>query len=142
MVPAKWLPVFSVSMAGVTVAAAGVAWVGLERGNGAPRDWGFATKAFAVGDAGPGGPSGGGIIAASRATGGGAGGGAGADASESCGTPSALLIGMRWPHWRHFILTERPATRSSAIWYFALQFGQMNFIQRSELALRGRAPRG
>jgi hypothetical protein len=32
-------------------------------------------------------------------------------------------------------LTERPATRSSAIWYFALQFGQMNFIQRSELAI-------
>jgi hypothetical protein len=124
---------FSVGFA--AVAAAGVACVGLERGKGAPRDWGFATKAFAVGDAGPGGPSGGGTTAASRSTGGAAGWGAGADGSESCGTPSAVLIGMRWPHWRHFILTERPATRSSAIWYFALQFGQMNFIQRSELAI-------
>jgi hypothetical protein len=30
---------------------------------------------------------------------------------------------------RHFIRTERPATFSSAIWYFALQLGQRNFIQ-------------
>jgi len=27
--------------------------------------------------------------------------------------------------------TDRPATFSSAIWYFALQLGQRNFIQRS-----------
>jgi len=34
-----------------------------------------------------------------------------------------------WPHLRHFIRTERPATFSSLIWYFALQLGQRNFIQ-------------
>src|SRR6185295_19195986 len=32
------------------------------------------------------------------------------------------------PHLRHFIRTVRPATFSSAIWYFALQFSQRNFI--------------
>jgi hypothetical protein len=32
-------------------------------------------------------------------------------------------------HLRHFIFAERPVTRSSAIWYFALQLGQTNFIQ-------------
>jgi hypothetical protein len=30
--------------------------------------------------------------------------------------------------------TDRPATFSSAIWYFALQLGQRNFIQRSAVA--------
>ena len=34
-------------------------------------------------------------------------------------------------HLRHFIRTERPATFSSPIWYFALQLGQRNFIRRS-----------
>lgn len=38
------------------------------------------------------------------------------------------------PHLRHFIRTDRPATFSSAIWYFALQLGQRNFIQRSAVA--------
>lgn len=33
------------------------------------------------------------------------------------------------PHLRHFIRTDRPATFSSPIWYFALQLGQRNFIQ-------------
>ena len=33
------------------------------------------------------------------------------------------------PHLRHFIRTVRPATLSSAIWYFALQFSQRNFMQ-------------
>jgi hypothetical protein len=32
-------------------------------------------------------------------------------------------------HLRHFIRTTRAATFSSAIWYLALQLGQMNFIQ-------------
>ena len=44
---------------------------------------------------------------------------------------------MRVAHCRHFIFTERPATRSSAIWYFALQLGQTNFIQPSERASIG-----
>src|SRR4051812_23350040 len=38
------------------------------------------------------------------------------------------------PHLRHFMRTDRPATFSSAIWYFALQLGQRNFIQRSAVA--------
>ncbi len=42
---------------------------------------------------------------------------------------TALLMWMTCPHLRHFIRTERPATFSSAIWYFALQLGQRNFIQ-------------
>jgi hypothetical protein len=44
---------------------------------------------------------------------------------------TALLISMRCSHLRHFIRTARPATFSSAIWYFALQLGQMNFIQQN-----------
>src|SRR5690606_14307448 len=36
---------------------------------------------------------------------------------------------MTREHFRHFIRTERSATFSSAIWYLALQLGQMNFIQ-------------
>jgi hypothetical protein len=39
------------------------------------------------------------------------------------------LIGMVEPHFRHFILTVRPATFSSAIWYLAEQLGQENFIR-------------
>jgi hypothetical protein len=31
------------------------------------------------------------------------------------------------PHLRHFMRTVLPATFSSAIWYFALQFSQRNF---------------
>ncbi len=42
---------------------------------------------------------------------------------------SALETWIKCPHLRHFIRTERPATFSSAIWYFALQLGQRNFIQ-------------
>jgi hypothetical protein len=84
---------FSVGLA--AAATAGVAWVGLERGDGAPRDWGFATRGFAAGDPGPGG----GAIAASPSAadgaGGGAGWGAGADGTDSCGNPSAVLTGMR-----------------------------------------------
>jgi hypothetical protein len=38
-------------------------------------------------------------------------------------------IRMTREHLRHFIRTERSATFSSAIWYLALQLGQMNFIQ-------------
>jgi hypothetical protein len=36
---------------------------------------------------------------------------------------------MTKPHFLHFIRTDRPATFSSAIWYFALQLGQRNFIR-------------
>jgi hypothetical protein len=35
------------------------------------------------------------------------------------------------PHLRHFILTARPTSFSSAIWYFALQLGQRNFMDLS-----------
>ncbi len=42
---------------------------------------------------------------------------------------SELETWIMCPHLRHFIRTERPATFSSAIWYFALQLGQRNFIQ-------------
>ena len=42
---------------------------------------------------------------------------------------SALDTWIMCPHLRHFIRTERPATFSSASWYFALQLGQRNFIQ-------------
>jgi hypothetical protein len=45
------------------------------------------------------------------------------------GAGGISLIGMTKPHFRHFIRTERPATFSSAIWYFALQLGQRNFIR-------------
>lgn len=60
--------------------------------------------------------------------------------SESSGSASsvatefsvtALLTSMRCPHLRHFMRTDRPATLSSATWYFALQLGQRNFIQLS-----------
>ncbi len=47
-----------------------------------------------------------------------------------------LLIWMTWPHLRHFIRTERPATFSSEIWYLALQLGQRNFIQLSAESTR------
>jgi len=49
-------------------------------------------------------------------------------------TPASAVLCDKWiiaPHLRHFIRTERPATLSSATWYFALQLGQMNYIQRS-----------
>jgi len=49
---------------------------------------------------------------------------------------TALLMLMRYPHLRHFMRTERPATFSSAIWYFALQVGQRNFIEA--VCLRGK----
>jgi hypothetical protein len=42
---------------------------------------------------------------------------------------TAWLISIKCPHFRHFMRTARPATLSSAIWYFALQLEQMNFIQ-------------
>jgi hypothetical protein len=45
------------------------------------------------------------------------------------GAGGISLIGMTKPHLRHFIRTERPVTFSSAIWYFALQLGQRNFIR-------------
>jgi hypothetical protein len=38
------------------------------------------------------------------------------------------VTSMRCAHLRHFIRTVRPATLSSAIWYFALQFSQRNFM--------------
>jgi hypothetical protein len=46
----------------------------------------------------------------------------------------ALDTWIMKPHLRHFMRTDRPATFSSAIWYFALQLGQRNFIQRSAVA--------
>jgi hypothetical protein len=49
--------------------------------------------------------------------------------SVEFGMASELETWIIWPHLRHFIRTERPATFSSAIWYFALQLGQRNFIQ-------------
>ncbi len=48
--------------------------------------------------------------------------------------PMALDTWIMKPHLRHFMRTDRPATFSSAIWYFALQLGQRNFIQRSAVA--------
>jgi len=51
--------------------------------------------------------------------------------SNASPTPATLDTWMTWPHLRHFMRTERPATFSSAIWYFALQLGQRNFIQLS-----------
>lgn len=45
-------------------------------------------------------------------------------------TPSAFT-GTTVPHLRHFILTVRPATFSSASWYFAWQLGQENFMGES-----------
>jgi hypothetical protein len=45
------------------------------------------------------------------------------------GASGTSLSGMTKPHLRHFIRTDRPATFSSAIWYFALQLGQRNFIR-------------
>jgi hypothetical protein len=45
------------------------------------------------------------------------------------GAGGTSLSGMTKPHFRHFIRTDRPATFSSAIWYFALQLGQRNFIR-------------
>jgi hypothetical protein len=74
---------------------------------------------------------------------GGGGGGAELSASLSCsggslsvmpGDAKALDTWIMKPHLRHFMRTDRPATFSSAIWYFALQLGQRNFIQRSAVA--------
>jgi len=45
------------------------------------------------------------------------------------GAGGTSLIGMTNPHFRHFIRTDRPDTFSSAIWYFALQLGQRNFMR-------------
>lgn len=45
------------------------------------------------------------------------------------GAGGTSLSGMTKPHFLHFIRTDRPATFSSAIWYFALQLGQRNFIR-------------
>jgi hypothetical protein len=45
------------------------------------------------------------------------------------GAGGISLSGITKPHLRHFIRTERPETFSSAIWYFALQLGQRNFIR-------------
>lgn len=45
------------------------------------------------------------------------------------GAGGTWLRGMMYPHFLHFIRTARPATFSSAIWYFALQLGQRNFIR-------------
>jgi len=42
-----------------------------------------------------------------------------------------LVTWIMKAHLRHFIRTDRPATFSSAIWYFALQLGQRNFIRQS-----------
>jgi hypothetical protein len=44
---------------------------------------------------------------------------------------SAMLTwtSMRCPHLRHFMRMVFPATFSSGIWYFALQFSQLNFIR-------------
>lgn len=50
------------------------------------------------------------------------------------GAAMALDTWIMKPHLRHFMRTDRPATFSSAIWYFALQLGQRNFIQRSAVA--------
>jgi hypothetical protein len=40
----------------------------------------------------------------------------------------SALTWMSSPHLRHFIRTVFPATFSSAIWYFAPQFWQLNRI--------------
>lgn len=50
-------------------------------------------------------------------------------ASLEVRTASELVTRISSPHLRHFMRTERPATFSSAIWYFALQLGQRNFIR-------------
>jgi len=49
------------------------------------------------------------------------------EATEVSVTDASTSI--MWLHFRHFIRTVRPATFSSAIWYFALQFSQRNFIR-------------
>jgi hypothetical protein len=51
------------------------------------------------------------------------------------GAGGTSLIGMMNPHFLHFIRTDRPETLSSAIWYFALQLGQRNFIRRDQSSL-------
>lgn len=104
---------------------------------GAIRGAGAGLKGFAVGRA----PAGTGDTPCSVADfaaglGGGASAGAGKELSAIGGwlTPPAeapttdSLISIMWPHWRHFILTDRPMTFSSAIWYLALQLGQRNFM--------------
>jgi hypothetical protein len=45
-------------------------------------------------------------------------------------TELSVTVAATWiisPHRRHFIRRVRPATLSSLIWYFALQFSQTNF---------------
>jgi hypothetical protein len=52
-------------------------------------------------------------------------------AGGACATELSVtlaLTSMRCPQRRHFMRTILPATRSSPIWYFALQLSQMNFI--------------
>jgi hypothetical protein len=58
----------------------------------------------------------------------------GGSLSRLLGAAMALDTWIMKPHLRHFMRTDRPATFSSAIWYFALQLGQRNFIQRSAVA--------
>ena len=76
-------------------------------------------------DVGAEGAAGGGLLNKEIASGfEGRSGGAECDSSAPC-----WEIRMTREHLRHFIRTERSATLSSAIWYLALQLGQMNFIQ-------------
>jgi hypothetical protein len=56
------------------------------------------------------------------------------------GAGGTSLIGMMKPHFLHFIRTDRPDTFSSAIWYFALQLGQRNFMRWLGRVSSGRAP--
>jgi hypothetical protein len=58
----------------------------------------------------------------------------GGSLSKPLDAAMALDTWIMKPHLRHFMRTDRPATFSSAIWYFALQLGQRNFIQRSAVA--------
>lgn len=51
----------------------------------------------------------------------------GAATSTSSASMSARIVTLL-PQRRQSMRSVRPATFSSAIWYFALQFGQRNFI--------------
>ena len=65
--------------------------------------------------------------AGATATGGAGDAGSGGGGRETLVSVTLALTSMRCPQRRHFMRTVLPATLSSPIWYFALQFSQRNF---------------
>jgi hypothetical protein len=134
----------SAGFAGAGFASAGFAGAGFAGAGFAGAGFGTSSGALAAASASAG-------AAAACALGGGTDGGpgGGSDRLTCASPPMPLRMWIMCSHLRHFIRRARPAAFSSAIWYFALQFGQMNFIDSARtddsrvrrLAWRGLEPK-